>query len=48
MLMCGEIRKIHDERYECEICSNCCADEPMLFERNDTYEDLDLLAWHDL
>jgi hypothetical protein len=30
---------VHDERYECKVCNKCCADEPMLSERNDAYED---------
>lgn len=30
---------IHDERYECEICRKCCADEPMLKESYLMYDD---------
>lgn len=30
---------IHDETYECKKCRKCCADEPMMTERNSNYED---------
>lgn len=30
---------IHDETYECKECRKCCADEPMMSERNSSYED---------
>jgi hypothetical protein len=29
----------HDPSYECKICGKCCADEPTLSDRNDSYED---------
>lgn len=29
----------HEENHECRVCRKCCADEPMLAEHNDTYED---------